>query len=85
MIAELKYRFQLSAAYGSFSTQSLNAIQSALSQRLDEAKVTFDPDLTSSVVNAVSVNLNFAYCSFAPDCNYLNRTHVVHACLPILV
>ena len=55
-------------------TKSLNALQSALSQQLDEAEATLNPDLTFSVVNAASLSLNAANCSLAPDCASLNRT-----------
>ena len=57
-----------------FAFLSLHTLKSALSQRLDEAAATLNPDLTSSVVNAVSLSLNAANCTLAPDCMSLNRT-----------
>ena len=72
-----------SAAVKVFPPQSLDALQSALSQQLDVAEATLDPDLTSAVVNAASLSLNSANCSLAPDCTSLNRTpcsFVVQTC-----
>ena len=70
-----------------FPTPSLDALQSALTQRLDEAGATLNPDLTSSVVNAASLSLNAANCSLAPDCTSRNRTPcstVAHTCGPCI-
>ena len=70
-----------------FPTPSLDALQTAIFLRLDEAEVTLNPDLTSSVANAASLTLNAANCSLAPDCASLNRipcSSVAQTCGPCL-
>ena len=53
--------------------RSLDDLRSAMYQQLGEAEAILNPDLTSSVVNAVASSLNSANCTLSPNCSTLNR------------
>ena len=63
----------ISVAVTVFPSRSLDDLRSAMYQQLGEAEATLNPDLTSSVVNAVASSLNSANCTLSPNCSTLNR------------
>ena len=70
-----------------FPSQSVHSLRSTMYQLLADAEATLNPDLTSSVVNAVASHLNSANCTLALNCIVLNRTtcsSVAQTCGPCI-